>query len=954
MVLQVLHPTMGRHSPGGKSWFRMSDQALEFDILSQATAVSDEKVLRAEDSQLTAPQVMSQTGSWLCDVATKTVQFSDEMFRITGIDREFYPLTLASCISLAHPLDQPLADEFVQSLLQQRKHMQVELRLIRPDGKQRNILVQGEAVLNGSRMPTQIVGTCTDVTEQKRLDSRLQKLLEGIGSATGVDFYQQLALQLSRFCDVQWVTIAQIDPLQSQQAQTVGLVGQGELQDNTTYDLQGTPCAEILTRKFVHFPSGIQEAFPTDAFLREIGVHCYMGIALGSSSGEQFGLIALMDSQTIRDPQQAGLLLRAVAPRVAAELEHARNAQVLRNSEERFRALVEFGYEGLTILDAEGKIVYSSPSNSRLLGYSQEQIVSQFGLEFIHPDDLPAAEGLLSSLRQTPGQTVETSIRMRHADQGGFRWLECRLTNLLEHPVLRGIVINWRDVTDRKNAEAALLQTERSLALFRQIVDRASDGIEVLDPETGRVLDINDTACAMHGYTREEYLELHIPQVDPTVSDPADWTRAVQIMRTTGFLLHQGLHRRKNGTYFPVEVSCTSLQLDREYIVAIVRDVTERKRIEEAIRESESRLRLLLENLENVAVQAYESDGTVTFWNKASEILYGYSAAEALGSNVVTLLHREETRDAERQIMAEAIASGQIPPAEEVEVVRQDGKRVHVFSSRVLRNRFDKPPEFFCFDVDVTARKKTEEELAVRLAELLHASRLSTVGEMVAAISHEVPQPLSAIGNFAATIRDILQRREIDYPPSLQEFSDAILKQNRRCGAILQRLRDYSRRVSPPRAVCDLNQLLRDSYELMSNELRGLEVPVQFELAPEVLPVYCDPIQMGQVVVNLLTNARDACRDILPKNRRRIVIRSFRESNTAIFEIEDHGVGISCDTMKRLFEAFYTTKHNGMGIGLKICQSIIREHHGQIEVRQLAAGGTIFRTTLPSPQGIKT
>jgi two-component system sensor kinase FixL len=288
-----------------------------------------------------------------------------------------------------------------------------------------------------------------------------------------------------------------------------------------------------------------------------------------------------------------------------------------------------------------------------------------------------------------------------------------------------------------------------------------------------------------------------------------------------------------------------------------------------------------------------------------------------------------------------------------VELVTQGGRRVWVYVSRILHARPGQPPEFFCFDVDVTDRKRAEDELAVRQAELLHAARLSSVGQMVAALSHEVAQPLSAVGNFAAAAGLVL-----DGPPStaqwekLREYNQEILRQNERCGAILQRLRDFTRRSAVRRVPCDLNHLLNESVDLIAHELRRSEVRISWQLA-ELLPsVLVDRIQLQQVVVNLLTNARDAVRD-QPPERRAITIRSAADGSVADgpavqFEVADRGSGLPEGVAQRLFEPFVTTKERGMGIGLSICRTIIRDHGGSIEAAAHPEGGAIFRVRLPA------
>jgi C4-dicarboxylate-specific signal transduction histidine kinase len=279
-------------------------------------------------------------------------------------------------------------------------------------------------------------------------------------------------------------------------------------------------------------------------------------------------------------------------------------------------------------------------------------------------------------------------------------------------------------------------------------------------------------------------------------------------------------------------------------------------------------------------------------------------------------------------------------------MVRRDGSKITVFASRVVHPRAGRPAEFFCFDVDVTDRKRAEEELALGRAELLHASRLSTVGQMVAEISHEVAQPLNAIGNFAAASERILEMGPDGQLDTLNEYIRAILEQNQRCITILGRLRDFSRRAPSSRVPCHVDQLLHDSVDLMLLELRRSNVAVQFQIAGDLPPVSGDRIQLQQVIVNLLSNARDALEG-LPDDRRLITIRARAESDAVVFEVEDAGCGLAGDATIHLFDPFFTTKRHGMGIGLSICQSILKDHGGRIDAIANPRHGATFLVRLP-------
>jgi PAS domain S-box-containing protein len=592
---------------------------------------------------------------------------------------------------------------------------------------------------------------------------------------------------------------------------------------------------------------------------------------------------------------------------------------------------------------ATNQIIFSDEWKGQL-GYADDEISNHYEEweSRVHPDDLaPALERVKRAIEQCSTDYV-SEFRMRHKD-GSWCWI-LSLGSVIAggdgRPArMLGVHI---DITDRKRAEESLQASE---SRYRSFVDHATDALFLQDC-TGRVVDVNQQACVSLGYERDELIGMMPAEFDPELT-PGYMDSMLQRLETGETVAFDSRHQRRDGSTFPVEVRLRPFWIkDQRFHIGLVRDITERKRTEQALRDSETRLRTLLENLDNVAVQAYEPDGTITFWNRASELFYGYSAAEALGRDAVALLWANHAREPERRIMAEALRTGKRPGAEEVEVVRRDGTKITVFASCVVHPRAGRQPEFFCFDVDISDRKRAEEELALRQAELLHASRLSTVGQMVAEISHEVAQPLNAIGNFAAASDRILENNVDGQMNTLHEYVRAILDQNQRCITILDRLRDFSRRAPSAHANCHIGQLLHESVKLMSLELRRNNVVVQLQQADALPPVQGDRIQLQQVIVNLLTNARDALQD-QDEDRRTISIRAFAEPEAVVFEVEDAGSGLSGDATIHLFDPFFTTKRHGMGIGLSICQSIVKNHGGRIDAFSNPHGGATFRVRLP-------
>jgi two-component system sensor kinase FixL len=598
---------------------------------------------------------------------------------------------------------------------------------------------------------------------------------------------------------------------------------------------------------------------------------------------------------------------------------------------------------------SDGRILYVNDRFVNIFELTREEAIGHTGWDLGIWRDLEQRNELVHRVREHGGvQDFEARLRSRQGREFDML-LSAQVVDLPEGPV---VIIQGNDLTQRKEIERRLLENERR---YRSVVEGSLQGIMIHQDET--ICYANDALARMFDYeSAEELVGRPLWQTFVRPENRAELEeRTRRLMNGESVPPHPGWQAvGKLSRLIWVSTSASRIEWQgRPAIVSFYLDVTEQKRAEEALRTSETRLRTLLEGLENVAVQAYEADGTITYWNKASERLYGYSGEQALGRDVVELLHAPAARDDERRKITQVFHTGRAPPAREVEVICQDGCRVWVFASRVLHARPGRPPEFFCFDVDITDRKRAEEELALRQTELLHAARLSSVGQMVAALSHEVAQPLSAIGNFAAAISVLLESPGPQSWELLREYNQAISKQNQRCGAILDRLRNFSRRSPAHRLQSDVNHLLRESVELMAHELRREGVRVKWDLADDIPLVLCDRVQVEQVIVNLLANARDALTD-QPVTRRQLTVRSRCGSAGVVFEIEDCGRGLAPDVVQRLFEPFVTTKSDGMGIGLSISRTIIRDHGGDIEAAPAPGGGALFRVRLPaSPSTFK-
>ena len=250
--------------------------------------------------------------------------------------------------------------------------------------------------------------------------------------------------------------------------------------------------------------------------------------------------------------------------------------------------------------------------------------------------------------------------------------------------------------------------------------------------------------------------------------------------------------------------------------------------------------------------------------------------------------------------------------------------------------------------VEMEERRRAEEQARQHQSELAHVARLSTMGEIVTELAHELNQPLAAISCHARACVHLLHPDRDHDVEELQGSMDHVSKQADRAGEIIRRLRRFVRKVQPTRTTMDINTLIKEVFVLIEGEARSAEVDVRFELTDRLAAVTVDRIQIEQVVVNLMRNALDAMRspDISP----RVLTIGTRmgEDNSVEVAVHDRGDGISEDNLPRIFDRFFTTRPNGMGMGLAISRSIAESHGGTLSVTATADEGTTFHLNLPA------
>jgi two-component system sensor kinase FixL len=344
-----------------------------------------------------------------------------------------------------------------------------------------------------------------------------------------------------------------------------------------------------------------------------------------------------------------------------------------------------------------------------------------------------------------------------------------------------------------------------------------------------------------------------------------------------------------------------------------------------------------------------DMDNVITYWNRGAEKLYGVTPEEAVGRMAHVLLQTRFPEPSDK-ILADLLRTGRWEG--ELVHTKRDGTHAVVASRWALkRDERGQPQEILETNNDITTEKHAQEGLAEAHAQLTQATRAATLGELTASIAHEVIQPLAGIvTNGEAGLRWL--ERDV---PQLEEVRGAIermIRDGKRADQVIQGLRALARKAPLQATPVDLNELINEAIILVQREVSNYRAVLQLELEPDLPPVPADRVELQQVIINLIVNGLQAMETVVDRPRDLVIRSGLHDGRMVMVSVRDSGTGIAPDDMTRLFKTFFTTKPNGMGMGLSICRSIIEAHGGRVWASGNAGPGTSFQFSLPLNGGV--
>jgi two-component system sensor kinase FixL len=489
--------------------------------------------------------------------------------------------------------------------------------------------------------------------------------------------------------------------------------------------------------------------------------------------------------------------------------------------------------------------------------------------------------------------------------------------------------------------------------LLQALISTAVDGIMVIDA-AGTVRVFNPACERLFGYAPDEVLGRNVKMLMPEPyrrehDGYLGHYHATGERRIIG-IGREVLGQRKDGTTFPMYLSVGQGKLDGEDIyVGIIHDLTESKRAERELREREERLRSILDTVPD-GIIIIDEKGMIESFSPAASRMFGYPVDQLIGRNVSMLIPPGD-REHHDGYLERYLATGEkrIIGVGRVATGRRADGSTFPLEIVIGELRLGERRVFTAFARDITEKQNAERRLQETQSELLHVTRLTAMGQMSAALAHELNQPLAAIMNYARAAHRILEPVEDARTEKARGLLEKTAEQATRAGNIIRHLRDFIDKRESTRHAEPLHQIIGEAVALGLVGAADANVKVEVALDPQLPAVLVDRIQIQQVLVNLMRNAVEAMEQVAD---RRLTIQSGRASDAmALVTVSDTGPGLPEAVRERLFEPFVTTKSEGMGIGLTICRSIVSAHGGRIWAAPNGAQGLSFNFELPFDGG---
>jgi PAS domain S-box-containing protein len=601
--------------------------------------------------------------------------------------------------------------------------------------------------------------------------------------------------------------------------------------------------------------------------------------------------------------------------------------EALRESEARYRAVIEGAHDMIQSVGLDGGIIFVNKAWRDTLGYTEADLASLNMFDIIHPKYRKRCrEKMAEVAKGKPARNIETTFLTKDGREilvegnAAPRYIGSRVV------ATQGI---FRDVTERKRAEAKLADeaTRR-----RILIDESSDGIVILE-ENGKVYEANRRFAEMLGYTPEEARELSV--WDWEFQYPRE--QVAEMIRTvdeTGDRF-ETRHRRKDGSVFDVEISTNgAVYAGQKLIFCVCRDITARKQAEAALRESEEKYKNLVGATSDIIWET-DAEGRFTFISPKIKDILGYKVDEVVGKKrTLDFVPKGQFRKWLKRFK-ELNAKREPFFGLEIPHLHKNGRQVIFETSGIpLFDGEGKLMGYVGINRDITERRQMQEQLVI-------TDRLASVGELAAGIAHELNNPLTGVIGFSQLLMDK------EMPEDIKQDIKVVYSEAQRASQVVKNLLTFARKHAAAKEKVNINDIIKKVLELRAYEQNLENIKVDARLDPDLPETMVDYFQLQQVFLNIIINAEYFMKEAHHKGE--LTITTERVNNKVRASFADDGPGIAKENLGHLFDPFFTTKEvgKGTGLGLSICHGIVAEHGGRMYVESELGKGATFIVELP-------
>jgi len=615
----------------------------------------------------------------------------------------------------------------------------------------------------------------------------------------------------------------------------------------------------------------------------------------------------------------------------ASEHELEKKVAELHERYKKYDSVIQTISEGFWQVDKEGYLLEVNPAYAHLSGYSETELV---GMRIADLEAQESPEQIAQHIRAVMLYGTDV-FETRHRRKDGRLWnVEVSISFINENG---GYFVSFfRDISARKEIDDRLKASEMK---FRSIIEACPVPM-ALNDEKLNITFLNPAFVQAFGYsvddipTVADWWSKAYPDPDYRYSVVTNWQAILEKAKQDHSELPslEVTIRCKNNTVKTVLVSAATIQPDfaGEQLI-ILYDITPRKQIE-------AKFNAIFDaSVEGIIT--YDNANTIVSANAAVETIFGYQPEELVGYSINKLLPSSPGSSSPQ-------AAEQVGQIQEIEGLHKNGSVVPLDLS-VAEYSINDTHYFTGIVRDVSLRKHREQQDKEHLDELAHVTRLGLMGEMASGIAHEVNQPLSAISSYTQVSLNLIGSEN----PDLSQLTEILYKtqqQALRAGRIIHRMREFVKSHSIHRLSADMNALIYDAVGLCIADLKQNDVKLTFELENNLPTVYVDHVQIEQVIINLVRNSIDVLKELPAKQQRYLSIQSRLTFNDNIqVRVKDNGPGLDKDQQQKVLSPFYTTKADGMGMGLSISRSLVEAHEGTLHFNSEPGKGTTFYFTLP-------